>query len=119
MTWLKIENAPFDRDLELAVIDYDGTHALAFPCRRILGGWVKAISKARVEVRRTGGSGIHPKIKAASVGGLFHFDVTYWPKAAIPECLLSRRSGICARTQPRTVAIAKAEPRLSLVVKFA
>ena len=69
MTWLKIENAPFDRDLELAVIDYDGTHALAFPCRRILGGWVKAVSKARVEVRRTGGSGIHPKIKAASVGG--------------------------------------------------
>ena len=45
--------------------------------------------------------------------------ITYWPKAAIPECLLSRRSGICARTEARTVAIAKAEPRLRLVVKFA
>jgi hypothetical protein len=53
MTWLKIETAPFDRDLELAVIDYDGTHALAFPCRRFLGGWVNAVSRARVEVYPT------------------------------------------------------------------
>jgi hypothetical protein len=35
--WHTIATAPFDRDLELAVIGYDGTHALVFPCRRILG----------------------------------------------------------------------------------
>ena len=37
MEWQRITSAPFDRDLELAVIGYDGVHALAFPCRRILG----------------------------------------------------------------------------------
>jgi hypothetical protein len=53
MDWQPISTAPFDRALELAVIDYDGTHALAFPCRRILGGWVKAETKQRVDVRAT------------------------------------------------------------------
>jgi hypothetical protein len=28
MNWLSIETAPFDRDLELAVIDFDGVHPL-------------------------------------------------------------------------------------------
>ncbi len=42
MEWQPITTAPFDRDLELAVINYDGTHALVFPCRRILGGWLNA-----------------------------------------------------------------------------
>ncbi len=36
MEWQPIASAPFDRDIELAVIDYYGVHALAFPCRRIL-----------------------------------------------------------------------------------
>jgi hypothetical protein len=34
---LNIEAAPFDRDLEVAVINSEGTHAVVFPCRRILG----------------------------------------------------------------------------------
>jgi len=51
--WQPIPSAPFDRDLELAVIDYDGPHALVFPCRRILGGWVNADTKQRIEVRPT------------------------------------------------------------------
>jgi hypothetical protein len=38
--WKPASNAPFDRDLELAVINGKGTHALAFPCRRILHRWV-------------------------------------------------------------------------------
>lgn len=51
--WKDISGAPFDRDLELAVIDYDGPHALVFPCRRVLGGWTKAETKERIEVRPT------------------------------------------------------------------
>jgi hypothetical protein len=38
MNWLSIETAPFDRDLELAVIDFDGVRPLMFACRRVLGG---------------------------------------------------------------------------------
>ena len=53
MEWKPISIAPFDRDLELSVIDYDGIHALVFPCHRILGGWVKAEGKERTEVHPT------------------------------------------------------------------
>jgi hypothetical protein len=42
MEWNPIVSAPLDRDLELAVIDSDGPHALVFPCRRIVDGWVDA-----------------------------------------------------------------------------
>jgi hypothetical protein len=38
--WKPIAAAPFDRDLELVVIDSAGVHALSFPCRRAAGGWV-------------------------------------------------------------------------------
>ncbi|WP_256750081.1 hypothetical protein [Mesorhizobium sp. Mes31] len=51
--WQPISNAPFDRDLELAVIDGDGAHALVFPCRRVLTGWTKAATKERVDVSPT------------------------------------------------------------------
>jgi hypothetical protein len=50
--WLPIRTAPFDRELELAVIEPE-VHALVFPCRRIVGGWIKAATKARVEVHPT------------------------------------------------------------------
>jgi hypothetical protein len=53
MEWQRIVTAPFDRDLELAVIDYDGVHALAFPCRRILGSWINAETKKKIEVYPT------------------------------------------------------------------
>jgi hypothetical protein len=45
--------APLDHDLELAVIDAGGEHALVFPCRRIVGGWINAATKQRIEVRQT------------------------------------------------------------------
>lgn len=45
MEWKPIAAAPFDCDLELAVIEYDGTHALVFPCRRLLHGWLNAQTK--------------------------------------------------------------------------
>jgi hypothetical protein len=51
--WQPATTAPFDRDLELAVIDYAGPHALVFPCRRILCGWVKSETRERVNVRPT------------------------------------------------------------------
>jgi hypothetical protein len=51
--WQPASTAPFDRDLQLAVIDSSGTHALVFPCRRILGGWMKTGTKQRVEIDPT------------------------------------------------------------------
>jgi hypothetical protein len=45
--------APFDVDIELAVLDREGAHALVFPCRRILGGWVNATSKKRLDLAPT------------------------------------------------------------------
>jgi hypothetical protein len=48
MDWKAIDTAPFDRDVELAVIDAAGVHALAFPCRRVFGGWVNAETKKRL-----------------------------------------------------------------------
>ena len=51
--WQAVTTAPFDSDLELAVIDQDGPHALAFPCRRILGGWINALTTDRIDVHPT------------------------------------------------------------------
>jgi hypothetical protein len=48
--WHSISTAPFDRDLELAVIDADGAHALVFACRRIPGGWMNTRTRERVDV---------------------------------------------------------------------
>jgi hypothetical protein len=53
MDWQPVTTAPFDRDLELAVITDDGPHELVFPCRRVLGGWVSAETKKSVEVSPT------------------------------------------------------------------
>jgi hypothetical protein len=53
MQWEPISTAPFDRELELAVFDRDGPHALAFACRRIVGGWISAETKQHVDVRPT------------------------------------------------------------------
>jgi hypothetical protein len=51
--WRPITLAPFDRDIELAVIDGAGTHALVFPCRRVSGGWRNARTDERLDVRPT------------------------------------------------------------------
>jgi hypothetical protein len=51
--WQPISSAPFDRDLELAVIAGDGPHALVFPCRRVFGGWVNAGTRERIDVHPT------------------------------------------------------------------
>jgi hypothetical protein len=51
--WRDISTAPFDRDLELAVLDGEGPHALVFPCRRIVSGWMNAGSRERIDVHPT------------------------------------------------------------------
>lgn len=54
MTWMKIETAPFHRDLEVAVIAENGdVYPVIFPCRRILGGWTKAATGGPVKIYPT------------------------------------------------------------------
>ncbi len=53
MEWQTIATAPFDRYLELAVIDGVGIHTLVFPCRRVLRGWVRAKDAVPVKVYPT------------------------------------------------------------------
>jgi hypothetical protein len=45
LDWQPIENAPFDVDLELAVLEGTEAHALIFPCRRDAQGWLKCGKK--------------------------------------------------------------------------
>jgi len=51
--WQPITNAPYGRDIELAVLDKDGPHALVFACQRIVGGWMNTETKERLDVRPT------------------------------------------------------------------
>ena len=51
--WQRVAVAPFDRDLELAVIGAKGIHPIAFPCRRILTGWIDCESRERLDVQPT------------------------------------------------------------------
>ena len=51
--WQPIATAPFDRDIELAVIKGPTPHGLAFPCRRILHGWMNADTREQIDVRPT------------------------------------------------------------------
>lgn len=41
MEWHPIKDAPFDVDLELAVLEGSEAHALVFPSRRVTNGWIK------------------------------------------------------------------------------
>jgi len=43
--WKRISTAPFDRDVELAVIDNEGVHALSFRCGFTADGWINAETK--------------------------------------------------------------------------
>lgn len=54
MWWQPISTAPYDRDLELAVINRDGEHVLVFPCRRTeMDIWIDAETRRRIEVQPT------------------------------------------------------------------
>lgn len=51
--WEEISTAPYDCDLELAVIDGSRVHPLIFACRRTTSGWAKASTRERVLVSPT------------------------------------------------------------------
>lgn len=51
--WKPVAEAPFGQDLQLAVINTDGTHALVFPCCRKLYGWAKAETNEEVDILPT------------------------------------------------------------------
>lgn len=53
MTWQPISTAPFDRDLELAVVENADAHALVFRCRRRPHGWVNAVTGKRIDIDPT------------------------------------------------------------------
>jgi hypothetical protein len=51
--WRLPVEAPFELDIELAVIDDDGVHALVFPCQRLPGGWINAMTGEVIDIRPT------------------------------------------------------------------
>ena len=51
--WEGISAAPYDRDLELAVIEGDRLHPLVFACRRTASGWVKMPARERISINPT------------------------------------------------------------------
>jgi hypothetical protein len=55
--WLPIHTAPFDAEIELAVIDRGGPHALVFPCRQALQGLTKAETGEKLAVHPIGSRG--------------------------------------------------------------
>ena len=51
--WHPISTAPFNRDLQLSVIENGEAYALVFPCRRTANGWLTASTGRVVDVRPT------------------------------------------------------------------
>ena len=51
--WERVSTAPYDCDIELAVIEDDRVHALVFACRRVANGWIKASTHERVMISPT------------------------------------------------------------------
>jgi hypothetical protein len=51
--WQPTSTAPLEIDLEVAIIDADGAHALVFPCRRTRDGWIDTSSRRRLELSPT------------------------------------------------------------------
>ena len=51
--WQPISTAPFNRDLELAVMIRDDVYVLVFACRRVLGGWLNVAKGRRIDAQPT------------------------------------------------------------------
>jgi hypothetical protein len=48
--WEPISRAPFDRDLELAIINRDGPDVILFPCRRVVDGYIDPRTNRRIDL---------------------------------------------------------------------
>jgi hypothetical protein len=48
--WEEIASAPYDRDLQLAVIEDGDAYPLVFACRRTVDGWISVATRERVLV---------------------------------------------------------------------
>jgi len=53
MEWQPVTTAPYGVELELAVVNGNGIHAVVFPCRRVIHGWVSGKTGAPVELHPT------------------------------------------------------------------
>lgn len=53
LLWERVSTAPYDRDLELAVIEGSRVYSLVFACRRTPSGWIKVATHERVNVSPT------------------------------------------------------------------
>jgi len=53
VAWQPVATVPVNRDVELAVIDRDGPHALVFPCRRAVSGWITAGANQPIDIQPT------------------------------------------------------------------
>lgn len=51
--WLPVSIAPFDTNLEVAVLDKREVHALVFPCRRTASGWSDATMQRQLNIEPT------------------------------------------------------------------
>jgi hypothetical protein len=81
--WEDISTAPFDRELELAVVERNSVHALVFACRRIFGGWINAQTNQRVAAplcaMRDSGTLLRSspkKVQGRAAGGIPHAPLT-------------------------------------------
>ncbi len=54
LMWQPISTAPYDRHLELAVIDHAGQHVMVFACRRTgTDAWIDVLTARRIDVQPT------------------------------------------------------------------
>lgn len=51
--WQAIAVTPPDLDIEVAVIDREGAHAVIIPCRRACDGWIDAASHRYLDIHPT------------------------------------------------------------------
>lgn len=52
-SWHPIATAPFERDIELAVVEAGDVHALIVRCRRTTQGWINAATGKPINVNPT------------------------------------------------------------------
>ena len=53
LDWQPIASAPFDRELQVSVIEKGEVYALVFPCRRTADGWIHAKTGQLLSIQPT------------------------------------------------------------------